>query len=344
MNHIHRIVWNAYRGTWVVTSEGARSQGKSSTTRAGARASVWLLGLSLAAGALAQSAVLAPTALPTAGRVSAGNASMVQSGAVLNVNQTSQRGIIEWGTFNVGSAAQVNFQQPNAQAVTLNRVADSNASQIQGRINATGQVWLLNPNGVWFGKTANVDVGGLVATTHNISDANFMAGGSTFSEPGSRAAVVNQGTLQARLSGYIALLAPEVRNEGVIVVPLGTAALASGASITLHLNGTGLTAITATPSQLAALVENKNAIIADEGMVILSARAVDSLLGGVVKNSGRIAATGIVHTGGRILLEGDAITLAAGSALDASGATGGGTVLVGGDWQGSGRSCNSRLC
>src|SRR6202012_528566 len=107
--------------------------------------------------------------------VSAGSASIsAGSGAVLNVNQASNRAVINWNTFDLGSAAQVNFNQPSAAAVTLNRVLDPNPSQILGRIFAPGQVILSNPNGVYFGASARVDVGGLVATTENISKADFM--------------------------------------------------------------------------------------------------------------------------------------------------------------------------
>ena len=95
---------------------------------------------------------------------------MQSIGNTLNVNQTTARGVVEWNTFNVGSQANVNFNQPSANAVTLNRVMDMNASQILGRISATGQVFISNPNGVIFGTTSQVDVGGLVATTKGISN------------------------------------------------------------------------------------------------------------------------------------------------------------------------------
>ena len=101
--------------------------------------------------------------LPTGGQVNAGQASISQSGSTLNVNQTSQRAVVDWNTFNVGKDATVNFQQPNVQSATLNRVADTQPSQIFGRITAPGQVVLVNPQGVYFGKSASVDVGGLAS-------------------------------------------------------------------------------------------------------------------------------------------------------------------------------------
>lgn len=114
--------------------------------------------------------------LPTGGVVSSGQATISQSGNTLNINQTSQRAVVDWTSFNVGTQGQVNFQQPNAQSATLNRVNDINPSQILGRITAPGQVVLVNPQGVYFGKSSSVDVGALVATTHKAAVSDFMVG------------------------------------------------------------------------------------------------------------------------------------------------------------------------
>jgi filamentous hemagglutinin family protein len=141
----------------------------------------------------AQTAVTVPTTqLPTGGKVVGGQATLQSSGSTLNVNQTSQRGVVEWDTFNVGSQAKINFNQPSASAVTLNRVMDMNASQILGRISATGQVFITNPNGVIFGANAQIDVGGLVATTQGISNADFLSGKATFEGNGQAGSVINR--------------------------------------------------------------------------------------------------------------------------------------------------------
>ena len=118
----------------------------------------------------------APQTLPTGGQVSAGQARISSSGGNMVIQQGTDRAAINWKSFNVGKDAQVNFQQPNASSVTLNRVMSADPSQIFGRITANGQVVLSNPAGVYFGKDSRVDVGGLMATTHGISDADFMAG------------------------------------------------------------------------------------------------------------------------------------------------------------------------
>ncbi|OGT01232.1 MAG: hypothetical protein A2Z65_01115, partial [Gallionellales bacterium RIFCSPLOWO2_02_58_13] len=325
MNKIYRLIWNEITRTWAAVAENARACGK--------RASGAVL---LAASGVALAAPPAPDQLPAGGQVVAGSASIGQAGAVMNINQSSQRAAIDWQTFNVGSAASVNFNQPSAASVTLNRVLDSNPSQIFGRITAPGQVFLTNPGGVYFAPGASVDVGALMATTHGISNADFMAGNDRFTRNGATGSIINEGNLSAGLGGYIALLAPEVRNQGVIVARLGTVALAAGEAYTLQFSGGQLAGIQMEPATLQALVENRQAVEAPGGLIILSALAADSLQGGVVQNSGSLAANSLTEKGGRILLEGDAITLASGSRLDASGATGGGEVLVGGGWQGSG--------
>ena len=253
---------------------------------------------------LAAQTALANNQLPTGGQVSAGQASISQTANTLTVNQTSQRAVVDWNTFNVGSQAQVHFQQPNAQSATLNRVADNNPSQILGRITAPGQVVLINPQGVYFGKTATVDVGGLVATTHNAANQAFMEGRMKFDRQGASGKVVNEGELRAALNGYIALLAPEVRNSGVIVANLGTVALAAGEAFELQFEtGGGLTGLRVTAASINTLVENQSAIKAPGGLIILSAQAVAKLRSGVVNNGGTLEANGLSRKGGRIILE-----------------------------------------
>ena len=305
LNRFYRLVWNDRLATYVAVAETAKGRGKRSV-RAGALAAVFMSAVGLCAPyALAGPPnPPAPTQLPTGAQVTAGSASINQSGTYLDVNQSSNRAVINWNTFNVGAAAQVNFNQPSVSSATLNRVLDTNASQILGKVTANGQVYFVNPNGVYFGKSASVDVGALVASTHNIKDADFMAGNAKFSRDGSTGSVVNEGEIRAALNGFVALLAPEVRNEGVIVAQLGTVALASGEAVSLQFDGEGrLHNVTVEPSQIKALVENKGAVLAPGGLIILSARAVDRLQGGLVKNSGKLEATGMQLRGGKIVLD-----------------------------------------
>ncbi|NDG42000.1 MAG: filamentous hemagglutinin N-terminal domain-containing protein [Betaproteobacteria bacterium] len=343
LNRFYRLVWSVAAHCWQVAPENSRGCCKSG--RPGVAATLTAIAIiAISAGNPTYGASPAPAPvvanqLPQGGVVAAGQAaiSLGANSAAMDVTQTSQRTVINWNSFNLGSAASIVFNQPGSSAVTLNRVLDGQPSAIFGRITAPGQVFISNPGGVYFGATASVDVGGLVATTHSISDADLMAGRYLFKRDGSSASVVNDGQLKTALGGYIALLAPEVRNSGVIVARAGTVALAAGEAISLNFDGQQtLAGITTTPATIATLVENRNAVLAPGGLIILSANALASLQAGVIRNSGRLDASSLVSRGGKIMLEGDDITLAAGSRLDASGATGGGTVLVGGDWQGSG--------
>ncbi|MCF8207989.1 MAG: filamentous hemagglutinin N-terminal domain-containing protein, partial [Rhodoferax sp.] len=329
MNKSYRLIYNDITQTWVAASEITKGRGK--------RASGAVL---LAGAGLLSMAALAPvyaappnattppaaTQLPTGGQVVAGQASINQSAATLNVNQTSNRAALDWQTFNVGKSATVNFNQPSSNSVALNRVADANPSQIFGRINANGQVFLSNPNGVYFAPGASVDVGGLVATTHTIGLSDFMAGNAKFERAGSTAGVLNEGELKAALGGYIALLAPEVRNQGIVIAQTGTVALAAGEAISLHIEGGNtLAGISVSPSLIAALVENKTLVLAPGGLIILSAQAANKLQGGVIKNSGTLDASSLVSRGGHILLDASeriehtGVITAAGSATQAGG-------------------------
>ena len=179
MNKVYRVIFNEITATWTVVAEIARSSGKRSSLVKKMAKLAAVMGM---AGQmeLAAAGPPAPTTLPTQGQVAAGIAQIGRGGTasapVLNIDQSSQRAVINWGTFHVGSSGTVNFNQPNAQAATLNRVRDANPSQIFGKINAPGQVTLINPAGVYFGKNAVLDVGAVTATTMSQSDAQLHGG------------------------------------------------------------------------------------------------------------------------------------------------------------------------
>ena len=312
LNRNFRHVWSDATQSWHVAPETARGAGKRSGSGHGACAIMGgvLTSVAMAAIATLSHAQQAPpvTQLPTGASVVRGAATIGQTStansAVMNINQSTQRAAINWNTFNVGASAIVNFNQPNSSAVTLNRVNDVNASQIYGRINAPGQVFLTNPNGVYFSPSAQVDVGALVATTHSISDDNFMAGNYRFERNGATGKVLNDGQLNAALGGYIALLAPEVQNGGVVVAQAGTVAMAAGEAVTLNFDGNQhLAGITTTAATLETLIENRQAIRAPGGLIILSAKSVADLQAGVVNNTGAVEATQLNMVDGVIRLD-----------------------------------------
>lgn len=126
--------------------------------------------------AAAQLLCSAGYALPQGGAVVGGQATLQAQGAGLVVQQHSPRAAIDWRSFGVAAGESVRFVQPGAHAVALNRVTGAEASAILGRLDANGQVFLLNPNGVLFGRGAQVQVGGLLASTLDLRPADFMAG------------------------------------------------------------------------------------------------------------------------------------------------------------------------
>jgi len=177
LNHSYRLVWSELSQAFVAVAEHTAGRGK--------RASgALLLSTVLASGAQAQapSAQAPPAlALPSGASVVAGQAQLVQNQpGQLRVQQASDKLIMNWSQFNIGRDAQVRFEQPGSQSIALNRVTGSEASAIFGSLQSNGQVWLVNPNGVVFGRTAQVDVGGLVASSLNISDTDFLAGRAHF--------------------------------------------------------------------------------------------------------------------------------------------------------------------
>jgi len=280
---------------------------------------------------------------PTGGNVVAGSAT-IENGApgTLNIFQQSNRAIIDWRSFSIASGETVNFLQPSANSVTLNRVLGNDPSAIFGRLNATGTVMLVNPNGIVFGPTSRIDVGGLVATTANIRNQDFMAGRYEFGQASANpnATIENQGRISIRDSGLAALVAPRVRNSGVIEARLGRVALGAANSFTLDFHGDGLlsfgagSALSEAPAGGGALVSNSGEIHADGGTVLLTARALKGVIDQAINTDGIVSATTVSGSEGRIVLSGgDAGTVAIGGKLDASAHAGGqgGAVIATGE-------------
>lgn len=317
MNRIYRLVWNRNRHVWMAVAENSKGRSKPGLSRK----------LILGVLALVGGALLAPSAIaaPVGGQISAGIGNIAQAGATTTITQGSQNLAINWQSFGVAANEAVRFNQPNASAIALNRVIGQDPSQILGSLSANGQVFVLNPNGVLFGATAQVNVGGLVASTLSISDADFMAGKRSFDNDGAAGSVLNRGTLTAANGGYIALLAPEVRNEGVISATLGTALLAAGDKVTLTLNNGSLLAYSIDRGALNALADNKQLIQADGGQVFMSARAANALGTAMVNNTGIIEARTVQEVAGVIKLMGDMQvgSVNVGGTLDASAPNGG---------------------
>ena len=303
---------------------------------------------------------VAPNARPTGGQVVAGAATISRGATTTTINQTTNRAAIDWNTFNVGANQSVQFQQPNQQSWTLNRVNTPDPSVIAGRVTANGHIAIVNQSGVLFAEGAQVNVAGLIASAANITNENFMAGNLAFTGPANAGArVENRGTITVADQGLAVLAGPRAANSGTINARMGRVALQGAEAYTLDLAGDGMLSIDVTqqvrsaPGGTTALVTNSGTINAQGGTVQLTASAASGLVetlvnntgsvvvgsgqavlraqGGGVNAGGTINATNAAGQGGSINISatGD-VTVPTGAVLDASGTTGGGRVAVGG--------------
>ena len=265
--------------------------------------------------------------LPQGGNVTGGSATIATSGNTLTVNQASNRAVIDWRSFDIGANAQANFNQPGASAIAVNRVnASTDPSRIEGGLHANGQVWILNPNGVMFGKSARVDAAGVVATTAHIDDKAFMAGDNRLQmRGGDSGQVVNEGHITVGEGGMAAFVAPSVRNSGTIRARVGRVTLAAGDTYTLDLAGDRLVEIGLGSGK--AVVDQSGKIVNEGGVIAISAKAAGQAVDSLINMSGVIDASSVKTAGGRIVLGADTITVASNASLKADG-TGGGQITA----------------
>ncbi len=309
----------------------------------------------------------APSARPAGGVIVGGHASITQNSTSTAVLQSSERAAIDWRSFDVGSQHSVTIQAPNAKALTLMVVTGADPSAIAGRIVSSGQMLLVDQNGVALFKGAQLNLSGLVLSAPGVSVRRFMNGGAIALDrpPNPDAKIVNDGTIAIRNAGLAGLIAPDVVNAGTITARLGSIALVGAASAALKLFGDEMIALQPTgavmqaPSGAATLVAQTGTLKADGGTIQLRARAVDGLVsnlisaGGTTSAStvedavgaivldgvgGSIAIDGVLQTlgaavgtvGGRIGILTDQDVVAASTAVvNASGIAGGGTIAVG---------------
>ena len=285
----------------------------------------------------------APNARPTGGSVVGGAAAISQTGSNTRIDQSSQRAAIDWKSFNVGSQQSVTFSQPSANAVALNRVTGPDPSQIAGRIDANGQIILVNQSGVNFYKGAQVNAAGVMVSAAGISNQNFMAGVMKFDQPGDpNARIDNQGSITVNQAGLAALVAPRVANSGTITARLGHVVLAGAKTATLDLYGDGLLSldvsdqVTQAPvgkdgRTATALVTNSGLVVADGGTVQLTARAADGIVQNLVQAGGKIRVATIGDHTGTIALNGVGGSIVVDGQLSAPGkapGTKGGAIEV----------------
>jgi filamentous hemagglutinin family protein len=296
----------------------------------------------------APAAQAGPPVLPSGGVVAAGSASIIaRDPASTLIVQQGQNAVINWQSFSIGAGANVTFQQPDSASITLNRVTGSGVSAINGSLLANGQVWLVNGNGILFGQGSRIDVGGLIATTSDIKDADFLSGHYAFGTPSGNpdAGVVNQGSIKAATGGSAVLSAAHVANEGVIQARLGHVVLGGANAFSVAFDGDNLLGyqidapVSQTPKDadgkpVPALVSNSGSIAAQGGKVLMTARAARNVVDNVINSTGIIQANAVsLHNGEVVLDAGDGGAVAVAGTVDVagrnSGESGGTIALLG---------------
>jgi len=327
MNKIYRLVWNSTHLCWQVVSEIAKG-GIAAEQTATKKESKITLGFTTKLAAFFAVNVLSASiafAGPTGGVVSSGTASISTAGTTTTINQSTSKAAIDWSSFSTNSNEIVNFVQPNSSSITLNRVTGTSASTLNGQLNANGQVFIINPNGVLFGSTSQVNTAGLVASTLNLSNSDFNNNLFNFSNTSNNKVVENRGKITVPTGGTVALIAPTVKQTGTIKAPQGNVLLAAGGDITLNLNNGSLLGYTINQGKAQALINSGGMIQADGGKVVLTAKGIDELSNAVVNSVGIIQAQTVNNVRGVIELGSDLTsgTLNVSGTLDASAPNGG---------------------
>jgi len=310
-------------------------------------------------------------ALPQGGSVVSGQVDINYAALDrLNVNQSTNQAIVDWQSFNVGRDASVHFNQPTSKASILNNVL-SGQSIINGRIYSNGRLFLVNPTGILTGPHSAIKAEGAVLSTLNLSKQNYLNNNLQFNT-NANSSLVNQGLIEGQ---YVALIAPQVNNKGTIITSVATT-IAAGDDVLLGISDSNNLTVKVSPSKLQAMAKNEGTIKTQNGIVTIKTDAAQSLVDEVVKlpnaradglvsengviklvsNSGSIQAnkikidagskgateiSGVLNSnnengkGGTIEITGKDIDVNS-ATITANGQTGGGNILIGGDWQGSG--------
>lgn len=317
---------------------------------------------------------------PAMNSIVSGNVSTQTMGNTLQINQTSTKAIINWQSFNINANETTHFNQP-VNGITLNRVNAANGiSNIFGQLTATGKIILINPAGIYFGPSAYVNVGGLIASTSEMNDQHFLEGNYIFDKPSAvHGTIVNRGTIIAANNGLVALIGANISNEGKIQANYGHIILASGSKFTIDMRGDDLIHFTIDEKSSGSGtnpegktmrngVNNSGQLIANGGTVILSAQSARHVIDRSINMSGYIEANSVSQRNGVIILSGGSngkvrvsgtlvasgmkggtikilgkkINIKSTAKIDASGEQGGGEILIGGNFQGKGSESNAK--
>ncbi len=274
--------------------------------------------------------------VPVDGKITGGAGTIDNSQAaagILDINQFSGRMTIDWKSFNIGKDAVTTFHQPGSDSIAVNRVTfnDGDPSRILGTLRANGNVYVLDANGVFFGRDATIDVGGIVASTGELmNQADFLSGANPVFGNLGDGAIINEATINVADAGLAAFVAPTVINNGVINARLGRVAMAAGETVTLDLYGDGLMEVAVDGELADALLENNGVINAEGGVVSMTAAAAKDVVDSVINMDGVINVSSVEVKGGKIILSGgDKGTVSVTGTMDASGTEGGSIDVTG---------------
>ena len=240
---------------------------------------------------------------PTGGTVATGTAVITASPGVVTINQATNQAVINWQSFSIGAGELTKFVQPSSASATLNRVLGGQMSIIQGTLDANGQVYLLNGNGILIGPGGAVTTDGFIASTRNITDADFASGNLHFTGIGG-AGVVNLGSINA-LGGDVILIGKTVDNEGEIQAA-GHVGMAAADDVLIAQMGIEHVFVRSTSNPAAAGGETG---VNNSGTIVGAAAELRAANGNIyalaTNNSGIIRANGTATENGHIWLVAD---------------------------------------
>jgi fibronectin-binding autotransporter adhesin len=310
--------------------------------------------------------------LPENEIVVSGAVSIERSAGQLTITQTTDKGIINWGSFDIGADAKVNFLQPNSSSSTLNRISSGLSTSILGQLTANGKIFVLNSGGVLVGGGARVNVGSLVMSTLQIADQDFLSDQYVLARGEHDGGITNEGSI---VGDQVALVSPRILNRGTIDAK-SDVVFASGDLVELSITNNNTIVLRMHASAVDSLIDNQgsinagrvtfkanamqaivdstinlprsaNTIVSENGVLTLVessgtviAQQIDLDAGerGGVRVSGILNGSNAAGDGGKIIVTGEEVSVAGSAVISANGFTGGGVVLLGGDWQGQGNT------
>ncbi|MBM3244840.1 MAG: filamentous hemagglutinin N-terminal domain-containing protein, partial [Candidatus Omnitrophica bacterium] len=202
-------------------------------------------------------------ALPQIEEVVSGSVDFVNTGSTLTINATD-KAIVNYSSFDIAQGESVIVNLPNASSEFLNRVTSGIGTSILGSLTCNGIILLVNEAGIYFGPTANIDVAGLVASTRDITNSDFLSSNYVFSRLSKEqldTLLLNEGNIHIREGGFGVFIAGSVENSGTIIAPLGTIAIGAAEMVTLNMAGEGLISIAINKEQAEAVFTRHGAIV-----------------------------------------------------------------------------------